>query len=116
MGVVHRGTLVTPAGQRPVAIKRLSARRDADPAARDRLVGEARIVFRLTHANICQVLDLAEGEDGTYVIMEYVEGLDLHALGRRLEAAGRTLEPAIVLYVARELARALDYAHRRADD
>lgn len=115
MGVVHAATMLGPAGERRVAMKRLGAA-DAPPdvarAARERLLAEGRLVFQLTHANICQVIDLAESDDGaTHIVMEYVEGADLARLLRRL---GR-LELPLALYVAREVARALDYAHRKTD-
>lgn len=112
MGVVHRGTLMSSAGERPVAIKQLAERGRLDPQRRARLIAEARLVFRLTHANVCQVLDLGEGERGTFVVMELVRGCDLRALLDRLAQAGARLDAACALYVAREVARGLDYAHR----
>lgn len=112
MGVVHLGTLVTPAGKRRVAIKQLSSERSS-AAWRQRLIEEARLAFRLTHGNICQVFDLGENTEGTFIVMEYVNGMDLRALQR--EHVG-PLEPAVVCYVAREIARGLDYAHRKRDD
>jgi serine/threonine-protein kinase len=110
MGAVHLGTVVTPAGRRRVAIKRVLAGRADD--AQERMVAEAQLVFQLTHGNICQVLDLAVSEAGTFIVMEYVDGCDLKALIR----AGTGLEVANVVYVAKEVAKALDYAHRRKDD
>jgi serine/threonine protein kinase len=115
MGVVHLGTQVSAAGERLVAIKRLAGRTEVDAAARARLVAEARLVFQLTYANICQVLDLGENEAGTFVVMEYVRGDDLDGLLEQVEAGGGRLDPAASVYVAREVARALDYAHRRLD-
>src|SRR5687767_1526986 len=112
MGVVHLGTMMTPAGERRVAIKRLTVIDGVDERARRRLVEEGRLVFQLTHANVCQVLDLALGDDGSwFMIMELVDGLDLGELLRR---AG-PLDVSHALYVGREVARALDYAHRKAD-
>jgi serine/threonine protein kinase len=110
MGVVHLGTMVTPAGQRRVAIKQLSQRYVGQEEATERMVAEARLVFQLTHANICQVLDLATGDDGNFIVMEYVDGCDLKTLIGRAQ-----LEPPLAVYVAREVAKALDYAHRRRD-
>jgi serine/threonine-protein kinase len=112
MAAVHLGTMVGPAGERRVAIKRLPAENAIDDRARQRLVEEARLVFRLTHANICQVFDVATSADGAFVVMEFVEGLDLRALVKRVGP----LELPHALYIAREVARALDYAHRRCDE
>ena len=112
MAAVHLATMTGPAGKRPVAIKQLAGDAALEVDARRRLIDEARLVFQLRHVNVCQVLDLASNEEGTFVVMEYVEGLDLRALVRR---AGPLPIP-LALYIGREVARALDYAHRRRDD
>lgn len=113
MGTVYRGTLRSPAGHRTVAIKRLLATQQVTAEATSRLTTEARLVFQLNHANICQVLDLGADGNEIYVVMEYVHGLDLGRLLRRLRQCDGPLELAQVLYVGREVARALDYTHRR---
>jgi hypothetical protein len=113
MAVIHLATQVTPAGERLVAIKQIERPEEVGRAAHARLVTEARLVFQLTHANICQVLDLGENEQGTFIVIEYVHGCDLAALMSAAE--GGVLDVPVCLYVAREVARALDYAHRRTD-
>jgi hypothetical protein len=79
------------------------------------MVKEARVAFQLTHANICQVLDLGTGAQGVFMVLEYVRGVDLGRLLRRLQTDQRRLDLALALYIGREAARALDYAHRRTD-
>jgi len=116
MGAVHLGTMVSPAGERRVAIKRLLGKDEVDHDAAERFVAEARLVFQLTHANICQVIDLGENDDGTFIVMEHVQGLDLRTLLQRMMRASRPLDVGCAVYVAREMARALDYAHRRVSD
>ena len=107
MGIVHLGTMVGPAGTRKVAIKQVLRKEDADP---ERIVREAQLVFQLTHANICQVLDLAQSDEGTFIVMEFVDGCDLKTLLSRAPLPG-----AAAAYVARAVAEALDYAHRKKD-
>ncbi len=84
---------------------------------------EARIVAHLRHANIVQVLDFGrieateEGEGGTYYMaLELVEGADLRALLRAAEAAKETIPVALFVYIALELASALDAAHNCATE
>jgi serine/threonine-protein kinase len=115
MGAVHLGTLVSSAGERRVAIKRLLLPRQSDEEAHRRMIEEGRLVFQLTHANVCQVLDLVESDEGTFIVMEYVDGCDLGSLLRGLVKAGRPLDHAAAVYIVREIAHALDYAHRRVD-
>ena len=114
--MVHLGTMVSPAGRRRVAIKQLLA--NGDPAIEDgaRLVAEAQLVFQLTHGNICQVIDLAVSDDATFIVMEYVDGLDLRTLLGRLAERGLGLDVATAIYIVREIAQALDYAHRRTNE
>ena len=114
MAVIHLATQFSPAGERLVAIKQIERREEAGRAAHARLVSEARLVFQLTHANICQVLDLGENEQGTFIVIEYVNGCDLGDLIATADPAGG-MDLTLCLYVAREVARALDYAHRRTD-
>src|SRR5262245_15624481 len=80
MGEIYLGSMASPAGDRPIAVKRVSSGRLVDRAAVDRLVAEARLGFRLTHGNICQVLDLVLVDEGAYLVLEFVDGLDLRAL------------------------------------
>jgi serine/threonine protein kinase len=115
MGAVHLGTMVSHAGERRVAIKRLLPRGDAGREGMERIVAEARLVFQLTQANICQVLDLASNDEGAFIVMEYVDGCDLQTLLRGLRRRGRWLDVSAAVHVAREVAKALDYAHRRTD-
>jgi hypothetical protein len=82
-----------------------------DPALRQALVDEARIAAVLVHKNIVPVLDLDEAAGERLVILEHVDGLDLRHL---LERTGALPQP-LAVFVAAEVAAALDYAHRRAD-
>lgn len=116
MGEVYLGTVAGHAGRRRIAIKQLSPARLSDPAAVDRLVNEARVGYRLTHGNVCQVFDLVLDERGVFLVLEYVDGMDLRNLCKKLRDQDRDLDPAIVLYVAREAARGLDFAHRLKDE
>ena len=112
MAAVYLGTVVTPAGERKVALKRLLDRGSVD---QEQLIAEAKLVFQLTHANICQVLDLATSDEGTFLVMEYVDGCDLGSLIEETTARGQPLDVPLALHIIREVAQALDYAHRRTD-
>jgi serine/threonine protein kinase len=94
--------------RRRVVIKRILPAFARDPHFRQLFVHEARVALQLTHANIVQVYDFRESNDTYLLEMEYVEGCDL----RRLLSDG-PLSLSTALYVGAELARGLDYAHRR---
>ncbi len=63
---------------RLMAIKTLRRDLAQDPIQRDRFIREARAVNRINHANIVEITDFGESEDGlVYLVMEYVPGESL---------------------------------------
>ncbi|WP_437798087.1 serine/threonine-protein kinase [Sorangium sp. So ce693] len=88
----------------------------------DMFVHEAKLAVRLSHANIVQVFDLGRvdhpnGDPTSYFIaMEYVPGLDLATLLARCRRAKRPIPLAMAVFMAAEIAKALDHAHRRRDE
>jgi serine/threonine protein kinase/predicted ATPase len=88
----------------------------------DMFVHEAKLAVRLSHANIVQVFDLgkaptAEGQpDAYYIAMEYVHGLDLATVLARCRRQQVALPIQMSAFVASEVAKGLDHAHRRRDE
>ncbi len=110
-----RGT--TQMGAARLAVVKLVLNRFAnDPDFAQMLVTEAKLAARLSHANVVQTFDLGREEDRLYIAMEYVEGFDLTQLLRKLAAKKIGLPAEYGLFVVTEMLRALDYAHRCADD
>ena len=64
---------------RIVAIKVLPTASTDDPAARVRLVREARAAAALNHPHICTVHQVGEADGQTFIAMELVEGETLSA-------------------------------------
>ena len=95
-------------GQR-VAVKVLSSNLADDGQFQKRFMREAETVSSLQHENIVRILNYGE-EAGTYfLVMEYLNGPNLHAL---LKEQGRIdLDRSLVLL--KSIASALDYAHQR---
>ena len=93
---------------RDVAIKVLPATNFDDPAARARLVREARAAAALNHPFICTVHEVGEAEGQAYIAMELIEGRTLSA--RLAEGA---LPPDQVVRYGLQLAEALAHAHDR---
>ena len=89
-------------------------------------IHEAKLAVRLSHANVVQVFDLglAPGSvnggmptpDAYYMAMEYVNGLDLATLLARCRRAQTPIPIEMAVYVAAEVAKGLDHAHRRRDE
>jgi eukaryotic-like serine/threonine-protein kinase len=74
-----------------------------------RLLREARAAGRLLHPNIVTLFDAGETEGQLFLAFEFVEGTDLAG---RIEA-GPALTLRDVLRIVRQVAEALDYAHRQ---
>src|SRR5579859_4840769 len=91
------------------AIKLLRTRLD-DASVND-FLREARIVARLRHQHIVQVLDFGINADDElpYLIMEYAPGGSL----RHHHPRGKVLAPELILYYLGQIAGALDFAHAR---
>src|SRR3954471_7666916 len=89
---------------RPVAVKFMYAA--ADPAARARVIEEARAIARLQHPNVVAIYRAAEVAGHPYLVSEYVRG-------RPLDQLERPAPSNQVLEIALDLARGLAAAHRR---
>jgi serine/threonine protein kinase len=92
----------------------------------DLFVHEAKLAVRLSHANIVQVFDLGKGSGNEasgaaqphayYIAMEYVHGLDLASVLARCRRQQIALPVQMSAYIASEVAKGLDHAHRRRDE
>jgi len=89
----------------------------------DMFIHEAKLAVRLSHANIVQVFDLGKAPSTNvsssfayYIAMEYVHGLDLASLLTRSRRQALVLPIQLGVYLASEVAKGLDHAHRRRDE
>jgi serine/threonine protein kinase len=97
-----------PASGRAVAVKVLDAARVRDEDAVERFRREAETARKLEHPNIVRVMDVGASRGRHYLVMELVRGGSLQKLLRREGA-----DPARVLAVLADAARALAFAHER---
>ena len=93
---------------RDIAVKVLPSASFDDPAARARLVREARAAAALNHPNVCHIYKVGEADGHAYIAMELVEGQTLSA-----KLANGALPADRVLDYGRQLASALAHAHDR---
>ena len=94
--------------KRPCAVKLIHPDRVGDPRALARFEREVRATAALSHPNTVEVYDYGRTPDGTYYfVMEYLPGLSLAEL---VERHG-PLPPGRVVYLLRQVCRALSEAH-----
>jgi hypothetical protein len=91
-----------------VAIKLLVPPPAAARVARERLRREVQAVRQLSHPNIVTVFDVVDDGPWSFVVMELVDGPDLAV---RVADRG-PLEPDRVARIGRDIAAALEVAHR----
>lgn len=106
MGVVYKARQKSL--DRLVALKLLAPEKEKDPAFAERFVTEAQALARLDHPNIVTVYDFGETEGFFYLLMEYVDGVNLRA------AMGEgQLEAEQALTIVPPICEALEFAHER---
>jgi tRNA A-37 threonylcarbamoyl transferase component Bud32 len=104
MGAVYKAR--QPHLDRFVALKILPAEAARDPAFAERFAREARALARLSHPNIVGVYDFGQSGGQYYLMMEYVDGVNL----RQAMRAGQ-LGPREALRIVPQLCDALQFAH-----
>lgn len=112
--------------EKVVVIKRILPELAESEQFVDMFIHEAKLAVRLSHANVVQVFDLGiapgtvvggmPSADAYYMAMEYVSGLDLATLLARCRRAQVQIPIEMAVYVAAEVAKGLDHAHRRRDE
>lgn len=107
MGTVYKAA--HPTLPRSDALKILSAQHSQDDQFRERFLREANLAASLDHPNIVSVFNRGTTETGRlWIAMQYVAGTDADAEIR----AGTMTAPRAAAIVT-EVAKALDFAHRR---
>ncbi len=105
MGVVYKAR--QPRLNRLVALKILAREKEKDQRFADRFTREAQALARLNHPNIVTVYDFGEADGLYYLLMEYVDGMNLRQLLQT-----RKLAPEEALTIVPSICEALQYAHQ----
>ncbi len=100
---------------RKVVLKRIRPELASEPSVRRRFEREARVGVGVEHPNVVKVLEVGTWNGELFLVMEYVEGCDLHHLLRALQARGERLELPLALFIGAELALGLHSLHTFTD-
>jgi serine/threonine-protein kinase len=99
-----------------VVIKKILSHLAEDNDFVERFLDEGKIVVKLSHGSIAQVLDMGRQGAEYFIAMEFVDGKDLRKIAARCREAGKPLPLGLSLFIFVRLLDALAYAHRKKDD
>lgn len=109
MGEVYRALVEGVGGiSKPIAIKLVRQDMANQPDFAALFVEEVKVAMALSHANIVQAFDVGQVDNRWFLAMEFIDGVDL---GDLIPPPGLPLD--IAIYIAIEVLKGLDYAHRR---
>lgn len=94
---------------RIVVIKRLKEKFLSDEGIIERFVREAKSAASFQHQNIAHIYDFWHNQDSCGIVMEYIDGANLHQVQKTIPQVPEE----IVYHIAFQTARALRYAHRK---
>ncbi len=94
-------------------IKKVLPHLAADAQFISRFVDEAQVAIKLQHVNVAQVFEVGRVGDEYFLALEYIEGRDLRRTLAYLGQRKQRLPVDLALFIGRELANGLAYAHRR---
>jgi len=116
MAEIYLAKLIGPGGfEKQLVIKQINPALSQERLFVEMFVAEAKTLVSLSHGNIVPVYELGVVDDTYFIAMEYVDGPTLAELLAALERRGERLEPQVAAYVAAELCKGLDYAHRKGE-
>lgn len=101
--------------ERVLAIKRILPHLSSDEEFIDMFIAEAKLVARLSHKNITQVYDFGKIGQNYFIAMEYIRGKDLRGILKRCGEKNIKFPIPLAVFIAKEVASGLSYAHRQKD-
>ncbi len=107
MGAVYKA--FDTEAKRDVALKVLTPELASKPAMVERFRREAKHAKKLRHENIVELYDFEQTGGQCFLVMEFIEGVDLHEY---VERKGM-LDPEEALRIIVQATKALDHAHRQ---
>jgi eukaryotic-like serine/threonine-protein kinase len=112
MGAVYKSVRTGPDGfVLPVAIKELLPHLSEKKALVELFFSEAKLHANLNHSNIVRVVDLFVDGGQYYIVMEWVEGMDLRTAIKYMIHKHFSLPLEVGIFILHELLLALKYSH-----
>ena len=94
-----------------VAIKFIIPSKTNSERHREMFLSEARLSMMLSHSNVIQVFDAGEDDGRLYMVMEWVDGMNLSQLLAHMRTEGKLPSLSLGGFVIGEVLKGLAYAH-----
>jgi serine/threonine-protein kinase len=79
------------------------------------LMEEAKLAARIVHPNVVSVVEVGEHDDGIYLVMDYVDGVNLSMLVKMCRDANRELPLRVAARILHDALAGLNAAHELRD-
>ncbi len=117
MGVVYQAHQKGAGGFRKVvAVKLIREEYSTIPEFQSNFIGEARLVADLIHTNIVQTYHLGQIGGQYFMVMEFVNGVNLEQFLERHRALNKPMPVDLAAFITSRIARGLTYAHQKRDN
>ena len=112
MAEVWRGKSSSLQGlEKQVAIKRVLPHLAQNQKFLEMFLDEARLSLHLNHANIVQTFDVVQANQSYFIVMEWIDGLNLKKVLTSLNAANEKLSIPEAVFIISEAGKGLSHAH-----
>ncbi len=98
-----------------VAIKRILPDLTKDERFVRMFLDEAKVSLRLSHTNCVQVFDLGQADRTYFIVMEYVDGVNLKFVIDKYQQNQKRIKIEHAAYIAIEVCKGLAHAHEKRD-
>ncbi len=114
MAELYRAKLYGAGGfEKDLAIKKVLPHLSSDEGFIQMFMDEAMITVTLNHGNIVSVIDFGELDGDFFLVMEFVDGVDLQSLVKKSTDLGEAMPPHLACFIAQQMAKGLEYAHHK---
>ncbi|PID38596.1 MAG: hypothetical protein CSB49_04785 [Proteobacteria bacterium] len=117
MAEIYKATLYGVSGfEKAMVVKQILPQYARNAEFIKMFIDEAKISVSLSHGNIIPVYELGRIDGIYFIAMEYVDGKNLGEIFEAAKSRGMPISVEHAIFIAIEVCKGLDYAHRRSDD
>lgn len=101
--------------EKTVVVKRILPHLADEPNFISMFLSEARLAAQLNHPNVVQVFDFGEADGAYFLVMEFIDGVNLRVLFRKAHEQQTPLAFTLVARIISQACEGLAYAHDFVD-